>query len=97
MYNSERAVLSFAVFVLAPFVVAMLAVVEGAASANKEGFRATEHALPGDEIFTVSLAMRHADTKRGQLARPAEEVVLRFAIHEIHLLFAINQATKVGL
>ena len=70
MYNSERAVLSFAVFVLPPFVVAMLAVVEGAASANEEGFRATEHALPCDEIFTMCLAMRHADTKRGQLAGP---------------------------
>ena len=99
MRNAKRAINSMAILILliADVVVAIFAKVSISAEASVEGLRAAKHALPRDVVSAVDLTILITDTKRLKLARLAQEVIFRFSLHHIHLLFTIDQPAEVRL
>ena len=102
MSYSQRTIDAMAIlhleFRITPMIVAVVAHVVSS-EATEEGSRTAVHALPIDLSIAVLVAIRCSSTYFFQKTFLAMEILLRgLALVRIsHLLFAVNQATKVRL
>ena len=76
---------------------AVLTEIVSAATTNEKGFRAAEHTLPGDVVFTMLWTSLIADSECFNLTFLAEEIIFTLILLQIHLFFTVNKAAKKRL
>ena len=99
MGDTERTVDSTAIFKLSLRIMTVFTKVEPTTSANKERFRAAEHAFPSDVVSSMLLAILVSKTDNSEgfnLALFAQEVFFCLSLLKIHFFFTVYEPAEVG-
>ena len=89
--------MSIAVLKLPLCIVAVLTEIVSAATTNEKGFRAAEHTLPGDVVFTMLWTSLIADSEGLNLTFLTEEIIFILVLLQIHFFFTVYEAAKERL